>query len=117
VRLAAEQVKLRNAVVFLQPHDPEFVAKHFNLNRADWLSAPLFLAPDPGPDARPALAGALGRPAWVVITYDPWLQKAHVSSPTALSNSVRHANISRTLQGLLPPRAAAIGPEVEFKKE
>jgi hypothetical protein len=117
VRLAAEQVKLRNAVVFLQPHDPEFVAKHFNLNRADWPSAPLFLAPDPGPDARPALARALGRPAWVVITYDPWLQKAQVSSPTALSNSVRHGNIFRTLQGLLPPRAVAIGPEVEFKKE
>lgn len=81
VRLAAEQVKLPNAVVFLQPHDPEFVAKHFNLNRADWPSAPLFFAPDPGPDARPVLARALGRPAWVVITYDPSLHKAQVSAP------------------------------------
>jgi len=52
-----------------------------------------------------------------VITYDPGLQKAQVSSPTALSNSVRHANIFRTLQGLLRPRGVAIGPEVEFKKE
>lgn len=79
VRLAAERVKLCNAVVFLQPHDPEFVAKHFNLNRADWPSGPLFFAPDPGQDARPAIARALGRPAWVVITYDPSLQKAQVS--------------------------------------
>jgi hypothetical protein len=83
VRLAAEQVQLRNAIVFLQPHDPEFVAKHFNLNRADWPAAPLFFAPDPGADGRLALARALGRPTWVVITYDAALQKAQASSPTA----------------------------------
>jgi len=79
MRRAAEQVKLPDAVVFLQSHEPEFVAKHFNLNRADWQTAPLFFAPDPGAEARPALAQAIGRRTWVVMAYDAGPRKAQVS--------------------------------------
>ncbi len=76
-RLAAE-LPFHHATVFLQTRDPEFIAKHFNLNSANWPTAPVFFAPDPGAATRQALADALGRPSWVLIAYDPTNRTARV---------------------------------------
>ena len=40
VRALAENMPLKNGVVFLKTSDLEFIAKHFNLNQADWRRAP-----------------------------------------------------------------------------
>jgi hypothetical protein len=80
VRALAETLPLRNAVVFLRTHDPEFIAKHFNLNEADWPVAPIFFAPDPGREERQAVADALGRSTWAVISYDPALGEAQLEA-------------------------------------
>jgi len=80
VRALAGTLPFRNAVVFLSTHDPEFIAKHFNLNEADWPVAPIFIAPDPGREERQAIADALGRSTWAVISYDPVLGKAELKS-------------------------------------
>lgn len=71
VRAVAERTALRDAVVFLEPHEPEFIPKHFNLNTAEWSSAPVFFAPDPGAAGRPEVAQKLGRSVWAVLSYDP----------------------------------------------
>jgi hypothetical protein len=71
VRRVAEGLKLRDAVVFLAPREPEFVPKHFNLNGAEWMAAPVFFAPDPGREHRAEWARKLGRPVTAVISYDP----------------------------------------------
>jgi hypothetical protein len=80
VRALAQNLPMRNGVVFLKTTDPEFIAKHYNLNQADWPRAPIFFTPDPGPEKRRSLAGALGRPTWAVIQYDAVERKAELET-------------------------------------
>lgn len=68
---------LSGAVVFLR-NTPEFSSLDFNQNEADWKQAPVFYLVDPGPGRRAALACALERSRWVVLSYDAKTQSAHV---------------------------------------
>jgi hypothetical protein len=69
VRSATKQLASGRYTVFLHDAGP-FVAKHFNLNRPDWQNGNLFYLVDPGPASRSSWPCLVGRPAWVVLTYD-----------------------------------------------
>lgn len=59
-------------------HDgPGFVAKHFNLNEADWRHAARIYLVDAEPDHRGEWACRYGVPGWTVISYD--VQSHHAS--------------------------------------
>lgn len=58
-----------NAVVFFKT-DGYFVATQFNINGPGWKNAKTLYLPDPGPARRAAVAGALKRERWLVVTYD-----------------------------------------------
>jgi hypothetical protein len=63
-------------LVFL--HDaPGFVAKHFNLNDADWRHAPQVYLVDADTDRRADWACRYGYSRWVVVSYDP---KSHAAT-------------------------------------
>jgi hypothetical protein len=52
-------------------HDgPGFVAKHFNLNEADWRHAVRINLIDAEPDRRGKWVCRYGVPGWTVVTYD-----------------------------------------------
>jgi hypothetical protein len=57
--------------VFLHSTEPQFVGRHFNLNRPDWANGASMFLVDPGAEQRSAWACLMGRPKWVVIGYDP----------------------------------------------
>jgi heme/copper-type cytochrome/quinol oxidase subunit 4 len=80
VRTVADRVepyrKVREAVMasgvtgLVLLHDsPGFVAKHFNLNEADWRHAPRIYLIDAEPDRRDEWACRYGVSNWTVITY------------------------------------------------
>jgi hypothetical protein len=58
-------------------HDgPGFVAKHFNLNDADWRHATRIYLVDAEPDRRAQWACRYGFPGWTVVTYDAHSHRA-----------------------------------------
>jgi hypothetical protein len=64
-----------SGLVFL--HDgPGFVAKHFNLNDADWRHASRIYLVDAEPDRRAQWACRYGVPAYTVVTYDAGTHRA-----------------------------------------
>jgi hypothetical protein len=66
---AVDGLRLDQAVVLMQSA-PGFGAKNFNPNAAEWERAPVFYVKDPGPARRQEVICALGRPRWVVVTYE-----------------------------------------------
>ncbi len=69
VRHAAEHLDPAIHLVFL--HESEsLVPKHFNLNQANWRSAPVVYLVDAEVERRSDWACRLGRPQWVVLQYD-----------------------------------------------
>lgn len=65
-----------SGLVFL--HDgPGFVAKHFNLNEADWRHAVRLYLVDADPERRPGWACRYGFSRWWVVSYDP---QAHAAT-------------------------------------
>jgi len=67
-----------SGVVFLQD-SPGFVAKHFNLNDADWHHAPRIFLVDAEPDKRVEWACRYGFSEWYVATYDPQSHQARIN--------------------------------------
>ncbi len=70
VRALAINYATCDCVVFLRDAPPRFHGHHLNLNVPDWPSARVFYAVDPGPDQRATWTMMLGKPKWVVLTYD-----------------------------------------------
>lgn len=64
-----------SGIVFLQD-SPGFVAKHFNLNNADWRHAPLIYLVDADTKHRAQWACRYGFSQWWVASYDP---RAHAA--------------------------------------
>jgi hypothetical protein len=77
---AIEGLRLTDAVVYVKGD----ISSHFNENAADWRHAPVFYMMDPGPSRRAVVAGALKRSGWVVVSYDPEKQSAHVEQMQVL---------------------------------
>jgi hypothetical protein len=73
---AAENLHLQHGLVLMKT-GRGFRAKNFNPNQADWVNAPLFFVPDPGPDRRSILACTIQRPDWVLVGYD-WSSRTAV---------------------------------------
>jgi len=74
IRAAVSQPSV-TGVVFL--HDgPGFVAKHFNLNQADWAHAPRLFLVDAEPDRRNEWACSYHASSWTVAEYDPATRSA-----------------------------------------
>ncbi len=71
-------------VVYLADTPPAFYGEHMNLNGADWPSAGVFYAVDPGPDERAKWAGILHKGRWVVLKYDAQRSVAEVDGAGAL---------------------------------
>jgi hypothetical protein len=71
VRAAAGRLGSRRVTVFLHDSPAQLVAKHFNLNRPDWQNGAQFFLVDPGPSRRSEWACRMGRPDWVLLSYDP----------------------------------------------
>jgi hypothetical protein len=58
-------------------HDgPGFVAKHFNLNEADWRHATRIYLVDAEPDRRTEWACRYELPGWTVVSYDAQSRRA-----------------------------------------
>jgi Dolichyl-phosphate-mannose-protein mannosyltransferase len=69
-------------IVFL--HDsPGFVAKHFNLNQADWAHAPHVFLIDADPASRDHWACLYHASIWTIAGYDPKTQSAILTSQPA----------------------------------
>ncbi len=65
-------------------HDsPGFVAKHFNLNDADWRHATRIYLVDADPDRRAEWACRYGFSAWTVVTYDAQSRRAKFTNGKA----------------------------------
>lgn len=80
IRAATAQVP--NGIVFL--HDsPGFVAKHFNLNQADWRHAPHIFLVDADPDARNEWTCRYEASTWTVADYDPKTHSAVLDTESA----------------------------------
>jgi len=69
VEAALAHLDIRNAVVFLKM-STRFRGYDLNLNPANWKTAPIFFIKDPGAGKRDAVACALRRSHWMVVTYD-----------------------------------------------
>jgi hypothetical protein len=63
------QSEPKDAVVFFKTHGL-FVGTQFNINTPAWKKAADVYMVDPGPERRNAVAHALQRPRWVVVTYN-----------------------------------------------
>ena len=59
----------KDAVVFFKTNG-SFVGTQFTINTPAWKNAADVYLVDPGPERRDAVARALERPRWVVVTYD-----------------------------------------------
>lgn len=81
VRDAASQARINGAVLL---HDSSgFVAKHFNINEADWPRAPRVLLVDADPEHRNDWACRYHASTWTVVEYDPIAHSAVLkSAPT-----------------------------------
>jgi hypothetical protein len=65
-------------------HDgPGFVAKHFNLNEADWRHATRIYLVDADPDRRAEWACRYGVPGWTVVTYNAQSHRANLADGIA----------------------------------
>jgi hypothetical protein len=74
IRAAVSQRSV-TGVVFLRD-SPGFVAKHFNLNQADWAHAPRIVLVDFEPDHRDEWACRYHASNWTVAEYDPVTRSA-----------------------------------------
>jgi len=80
VRAAVSQRPV-SGVVFLRD-SPGFVAKHFNLNQADWAHAPRIFLVDFEPDRRNEWACRYHASNWTVAEYDPVTRSAVLQGST-----------------------------------
>jgi hypothetical protein len=81
IRAAVSQPSV-TGVVFLRD-TPPFVAKHFNLNQAEWAHAPRIFLVDFEPDRRNEWACRYHATNWTVAEYDPVTRSAVLQgSPT-----------------------------------
>jgi len=107
VHLAAEKLAGQRYAVFLKSAEPDYVAKHLNLNRPDWEKGSLFFMVDPGPGERDEWACRVGRPEWVIIGFGP--ARAQVTeefgSASCAPPSGRSADDKR--RSSAPPKPAA----------
>ena len=88
-KLRAATAQVPNGIVFL--HDsPGFVAKHFNLNQADWRHAPHIFLVDADPEQRNEWACRYQSSTWTVAEYDPKTHSALLDTQST-SCSVRTA--------------------------
>jgi hypothetical protein len=74
IRVAANASMREVSLVFLEASE-HFVARHFNLNQADWQKSPCIFLIDPGVSRRNEVACRFGRPQWAVLTYDETSRK------------------------------------------
>lgn len=83
VRAATEALGGEPYTIFFTDSEPEFVAKHFNLNRPDWPNASQIFLVDPGAGKRDSWACLTGHPKWVAIGYDATASKVTEEFGTA----------------------------------
>ena len=69
-------------MIFLH-NSPGFVAKHLNLNRADWPHASQIYLIDAEPRQRSQWACRYGMSEWMVVTYNPMTQRADLENGQA----------------------------------
>jgi hypothetical protein len=80
-----------NVAGLLFLHDsPGFVAKHFNLNEADWHHSSRIFLVDADADRRAEWACRYGFSRWLVVSYDP---QAHVATLDRGQTECSGANI------------------------
>jgi hypothetical protein len=81
-KIRAATARVPNGIVFL--HDsPGFVAKHFNLNQADWRHAPHIFLVDADPGTRNEWTCRYEASSWTVAEYDPNTHSAFLDTESA----------------------------------
>ncbi len=85
-KIRAATANVPHGIVFL--HDsPGFVAKHFNLNQADWRHAPHIFLVDADPDRRNEWACRYKSSTWTVAEYDPNTHSAVLDTESTICSA------------------------------
>ena len=92
VEATAEDLNLRNAIVFMGTRSEYFQPHWFNANQADWKHAEVVYLRDPGSDHRSEVTRVLHRTNWVLITYLDPQRKAIVEASGYDSDRVEPAS-------------------------
>ena len=96
VQEAVDTLALHHSIVFMKAGSRLFFPQRFNVNEADWMTAPVIYLRDPGPAFRPAIARILKRDYWVV-GYSDRDKKPVLETGTTLLPETRSLGLAPTL--------------------